>query len=109
MQSIHGPVSATLAVNRKKLLLAESEVNREQLAGEYRNLTSEVRELRSRLNTACSAVASAASAGIAGVRAIGEVRREIHSKQRGSWLSALLNGMRAGTALWKSMRSRSGN
>lgn len=94
---------------RKKLLLAESEFNREQLVVEYQSLGGEVRELKSRFNTAYSAVASAASAGIAGVKAIGEVRREVHSKERGSWLSAVLRGMRAGTALWKSIRSRSGN
>ena len=92
---------------RKKLLLAQSEINREQLVVEYQNVASEVRQLRGRLNTACSAVASAASAGIAGIKAIGEVRGIY--QERGSWLSALLNGRRAGAALWKSVRSRSGN
>ena len=90
---------------RKKLLLAESEVNREQLVLEYQNLTSEVGELAERFHTVCSAVTSAASVGMAGVKAIGKVR-ETYSKEKGSWLSALLTGMRAGTSLWKSIRSR---
>ena len=90
---------------RKKLLLAESEVNREQFVLECRSLGSEVRGLRGRLNSMCSAVTSAASVGLAGVKAIGEVR-EVYSKNRGSWLSALLTGVRAGTSLWKSFRSR---
>ena len=93
---------------RKKLLLAQSEINRQQLVVEFRNVTSEVRQLRGRLNTVCSGVASAASAGIAGIKAIGEVRG-VYSRERGSWLSAVLNGLRAGTALWKTVRSRSGN
>jgi hypothetical protein len=86
---------------RKKRLLAESEVNREQLVLEYRSLASEVRELRGRLQTVCSAVTSAASVGMAGVKAIGEVR-EIYSREKGSWLSALLTGV----SLWKSIRPR---
>ena len=93
---------------RKKLLLAQCEVNREQFAVEYRQLAGEVRRLKGRLAPACSAVASAASAGIAGVKALGQVR-EVYSKERGSKLAALLSSLRAGTALWKSIRSRSGN
>ena len=90
---------------RKKLLLAESEINREQFVVEYRSLVDEIRELRGRFNVVGSAVASAASVGVAGVKALGEAR-QVYSKQRGSWLSALLTGMRAGTSLWKSFRSR---
>ena len=92
---------------RKKLLLAESEVNREQLVVEYQSLAGEVRDLRGRFNTLCSAVTSAASVGIAGAKAIGEVR-QIYSKEKGSWLSALFSGVRTGTSLWRSIRSRSG-
>lgn len=90
---------------RKKLLLAESEVNREQLIVECRSLVDEMRELKGRFSVVGSAMASAASVGVAGVKAIGEVR-QVYSKERGSWLSALLTGMRAGTSLWKSIRSR---
>jgi hypothetical protein len=90
---------------RKQLLLAESEINREQLVRDCRTLTDEVRELRERLHTVCSAVTSAASVGMAGVKVIGEVRGAC-SREKGSWLSALLTGMRAGTSLWKSFRSR---
>lgn len=90
---------------RKKLLLAESEINREQFVVEYRSLVDEIRELRGRFSVVGSAVASAASVGVAGVKAIGEAR-QVYSKERGSWLSALLTGMRAGTSIWKSIRSR---
>ena len=93
---------------RKKLLLAQSEVNREQFVVECRHLTSEISQLRGRLDKARSVMVSAASAGIAGAKAIGEMR-QIYSKERGSWLSALFSSLRAGTALWKSIRSRSGN
>ncbi|HEX5222214.1 MAG TPA: hypothetical protein VFZ59_21855 [Verrucomicrobiae bacterium] len=90
---------------RKKRLLAESEVNREQLVIEYRSLNGEVRELKSRFHGVCSAVTSAASVGMAGVKAIGEVR-ETYSRDKGSWLAAVLTGMRAGTSIWRSIRSR---
>ena len=91
---------------RKKLLLAESEVNREQFTIEYRGLKKEVHELRDRISAVSSAVATAASAGVAGVKAIGQAR-QLYSGERGSWLSALLTGIRAGTSIWKSTRSRS--
>jgi len=90
---------------RKKLLLAESEVNREKFVVECQSLTAEIQQLKGRLNTVYSAVTSVASVGIAGVKAIGEAR-QTYSKERGSWVSALLNGMRAGTSLWESFRSR---
>ena len=92
----------------KELLRAQSAINREQLVVEFRNVVSEVHQLKGRLIVAGTAVTSAASVGIAGIKAMGQVR-EIYSQGRGSWLSALLNGLRAGTALWKSVRPRSGH
>ena len=89
---------------RKKLLLAENEVNRERLLHECQQLGGEVRRIRGKFSSTLAAVASAASVGIAGAKAIGEVRSRC-SKEKGSWLSALFDGMRAGTSLWRSMRS----
>jgi hypothetical protein len=89
---------------RKKLLLAESEVNRERFTVEYRGLRREVDELRDKVSALSSAVASAASVGVAGVRALSEAR-QLYSREKGSWLSVLLTGVRAGTSIWKSMRS----
>ena len=86
---------------RKKLLLAECEINRERFFVECQSLVDELCKLKGRFSGMRSAMASAA----AGVRAIGEVR-EACSKERGSWLSTLLTGVRAGTSIWQSMRAR---
>ena len=94
----------TSLVLRKQLLLAESEVNREQLLNEWHSLTNETRELAHRAQFVCASVASVASLGIAGVKTMRELQAA-RSNGKASWISTLINGMRLGTALWKSFRS----
>jgi hypothetical protein len=91
----------TLAL-RKQLLVAESEVNRVQLANDWQGLTDEFQHLSHHAQSLCGSVASLASVGIAGVNAF----KELRGRHKKSWFANILSGVRVGAAMFQTFRSR---
>jgi hypothetical protein len=94
--------------SRKQLLLLESELNRALLLSEARQLKNELHQLSNQVRSLGSLVSSAAH--LAGTFAdIGQTfsARTGDEKPRASWMSALIDGAKAGASLWGAWRSRS--
>jgi len=89
---------------RKELLVAESELNREQLIEEWQAMTEGVRTWRARVKTVGS-LASAAALLVAGVSA---VRRRGASSNgaKSSWLETALKGAKIAGSVWLALRAR---
>lgn len=90
---------------RKQLLLAESEVNRLQLRHEWHDLEREAGGIVRQAKSVWSTVASTVSMGMAGYNAFRELRSE-RREGKSSWLGTIVSGVRLGTALWNSYRSK---
>jgi HPt (histidine-containing phosphotransfer) domain-containing protein len=90
-------------VSRKKLLIAESELNRAQLARDWQNLTDDVHALAGQANTLCS-LASAATTLLSGWLAS---RREAAAPdaEKTSWLQKILKGAQLAGSLWSEFRA----
>ena len=88
--------------SRKQLLLAESELNRAQLAGDMAALTADVRALTGRAKT-FGLIASSATALLVGLAAF---RRKKSAPAGGkpSWLSTILEGAGLVSSLWLAFR-----
>jgi len=89
---------------RKRLLLAESELNRAELAREWACLNEEFKSIVQHVQSV-GALVSKASVLLAGFAAL---RRVFSRRNNGkaSWLSTVIKGARLGTSLWMAMRSR---
>ncbi len=90
---------------RKQLLLVESELNRVQLVNEVRDFKSEIQRLKHQVGGIVSTAELATK--VAG--AFSEVGRAFSHRdedEKPSWISTLLNGAKAGTSLWRWIRSR---
>jgi hypothetical protein len=97
----------TLLETRKQLLLVESELNRAQLVNEMRDFKNEVQRLKHQVG----GIVSTAELATKVVSAFSDVGRAFSRRNEGenekpSWISMLLNGAKAGTSLWRWMRSR---
>ena len=90
--------------SRKQLLLAESELNRAQLAGDMAALTADVRALTGRAKSIGS-IASSATALWAGLAAF---RRKKSAPAGGkpSWLQTILKGAGLISTLWLAFRPK---
>ena len=77
--------------SRKQLLLAESELNRAQLAQEWRTMSGEVHSLTSQARTV-TALASAAASLVSGLVSWRH-KRSAPSAEKPSWLQTALNGL----------------
>ena len=90
--------------SRKQLLIAESELNRAQLAGDLAALTAGVRTLTDRAKS-FSAIASSAAVLVAGLAAF---RRGKSADAEGKppWLQTILKGAGLISTLWLAFRSR---
>jgi len=88
--------------SRKQLLLAESELNRAQLAGDMAALTADVRALTGRAKT-IGLIASSATALLVGLAAF---RRKKSAPAAGkpSWLPTILEGAGLVSSLWLAFR-----
>lgn len=89
---------------RKRLLIAESELNRAQLLAEWETLTDGVRGLADKAMV-ISSYASVVAALVAGLAAFR------HSKgppatEKTSWVRTILKGMRVAVSLWLAFRGR---
>ena len=93
--------------SRKQLLIAESERNRAQLAGDMAALTAGVRALTDRAQSFASIASSAASliAGLASLRHSKSARGE----GRPSWWQILLKGTGLVSSCWSEFRSQGRN
>jgi hypothetical protein len=89
---------------RKKLLIAESELNRAQLAGEWQAMTDGVRTFGARVKS-ISTLASGAALVAAAVSAY---RRGSASANgaKSSWLQTALKGAKVAGSLWMAFRAQ---
>ncbi|MGA2556514.1 MAG: hypothetical protein ABSG04_09610 [Verrucomicrobiota bacterium] len=93
--------------SQKQLLLAESELNRAQLAGDMAALTADVRALAGRAKT-IGLIASSATALLVGLAAF---RRKKSASAGGkpSWLPTILEGAGLVSSLWLAFRPQPRN
>ena len=91
--------------SRKQLLIAESELNRAQLAQEWVALTAGVRTLTGRVKSFGS-IASAAALLVAGLAAFRRGRRA-DADVKPSWFQMALKGAQAAGSIWLAFRARS--
>jgi len=90
--------------SRKQLLLAESELNRAQLAGDMAAVTADVRALAGRAKS-IGLIASSAAALVAGLAAL-RSRKAAPAGEKPSWLRTLLKGAGLVSSLWMAFRPR---
>ena len=104
MRGKHSSLSSLAA--HKKLLLAESAINRVQFGRDWECLCEETHHLAHQARS----VAKIASTGAA-LLASGSVLRRMlfRRKQRNhSWVGNLINGARYGISIWQAFRPRTG-
>lgn len=88
---------------RKKLLVAESELNRAQLFQEWQRLADDVHALTSRARTFGS-FASAASTLIAGLFSLRH-KKSAPAAEKPSWLQTVLKGAGAVSTFWSAFKA----
>ena len=89
---------------RKELLIAESELNRAQLAGDMAALTAEVRTLTDRAKSFGS-IASSAAVLVAALAAF-KRGKPVDAGAKPSWLKTILKGAGLISTLWLAFRSK---
>ena len=89
------------------MLVAESELNRAELADEWQAMAHGVREFAHRAKN-IAAWASSAALVVAGVTAL-QRRPPAPGTTKSSWLQKILNGARLASTLWFSFRARGKN
>jgi hypothetical protein len=89
---------------RKQLLIAESELNRAQLAGDVAALTAEFRALRDRAKSFDS-IASSAAVLVAGLAAFRR-GKPLDAGPQPSWLRTISQGAGLISTLWLAFRSQ---
>jgi hypothetical protein len=89
---------------RKGLLIAESELNRAQLAGDMAALTAEVRTLTDRAKSFGS-IASSAAVLVAALAAF-KRGKPVDADAKPSWLKTILKGAGLISTLWLAFRSK---
>jgi hypothetical protein len=89
---------------RKRLLIAESEINRVQLRQEWETMTEGICLLADRAKTigACASVVAALVAGLAAFRR----SQAPAADAKRSWVRTLLKGLRVATSIWLAFRAR---
>ncbi len=88
--------------SRKKLLLAESELNRAQLAQEWHTLTGDVHALTESAKT-IGFIASAAASLVAGISVFGQ-NKSAPAAKKTSWWQTILRGAELVGSLWTQFR-----
>jgi hypothetical protein len=91
-----------LLASRKQLLIAESELNRAQLVGEWQAIADEVRSIADRAGTIRSVV-SAAGSLLAGLLSFRRTRSAA-AAEKSSWWQTLLQGASLAGSLWSKFR-----
>ena len=88
--------------SRKKLLIAESELNRAQLVQELQTISDEVRSLANQAR-AVGSLASAAASLIAGLASFRR-KKPAPAAEKPSWLQTILKGAQLAGSLWSEFR-----
>lgn len=88
--------------SRKKLLVAESELNREQLIQEWRIIAGEVHSLAHQARSIRSLADGAASlvVGLASLRP----KKQATGMEKSSWMQTILNGAGLVSNLWLNLK-----
>jgi hypothetical protein len=90
---------------RKRLLIAESELNREQLVADLSALSAGIHAAGMRAS-GFGSIASSAAMLVAGVASVVRSRTPAPGPGR-SWVTSLVNGASLVSTLWLAVRSRS--
>ena len=90
--------------SRKQLLIAESELNRAQMAGDMAALTAGVRTLTDRAKS-CGSIASSAAVLVAGLAAFRR-GKPVDADAKQSWLQTIFKGAGLISTLWLAFRSQ---
>jgi hypothetical protein len=90
--------------SRKKLLVAESELNRAQLTEDWRTLTGEVHALAGQARTIGSLTAAAAA--LVGGLAFFRRKKTAPGSEKTSWLKTVMQGAGLAGTLWSVFRPR---
>ena len=91
--------------SRKRLLVAESEINRVQLLEEWQAMTDGIHSLAGRVKSVGS-VASAVALLVAGVSAF-QRGKSVDAEAKLSWIQAALRGAQLAGSVWLAFRARS--
>jgi hypothetical protein len=89
--------------SRKRLLIAESELNRAQLVQEWRTMADTVHSLANQART-ISSLASVAASLIAGLASFRRKKSAL-AAEKSSWLQTILKGAQLAGSLWSEFRS----
>jgi hypothetical protein len=89
---------------RKKLLIAESEINRAQLAEQWQAIGNGTESLATRVKTV-SSVASVAAVLAVGLSAFRRTKSQ-STAPKTSWFPMALKGAQAACSIWLAFRSR---
>jgi hypothetical protein len=89
--------------SRKQLLIAESELNRAQLTGEWQTMAHGVRNVAHRAKTIAGWTSSAVML-VAGVAALRR-GRPAPDGAKSSWFQKILNGARVASTIWFAFRA----
>jgi len=89
--------------SRKKLLIAESELNRAQLVQDWQTMADEAHSLANRART-ISSFASAAVSLVAGLVSC-QRKKSAPANVKPSWLQTILKGAQLAGLLWSEFRS----
>ena len=89
--------------SRKKLLVAESELNRAQLVREWQTMADDVHALAEQARTIRSVVTAAATL-ISGLVSLRQ-KNPAPAVEKNSWLQTILKGAQLAGSLWTEFRS----
>jgi hypothetical protein len=89
--------------SRKKLLIAESELNRAQMVEELQTMTDKIHSLASQARTV-SSIASSAAMLIAGLASCWRKKESAPAAEKPSWLQTILKGAQLAGSLWSEFR-----
>jgi hypothetical protein len=89
--------------SRKRLLIAESELNRAQLVQELQTISAKAHSLANQART-ISSLASAAATLIAGLASFRRKKESAPVMEKPSWLQAILKGAQLAASFWPKFR-----
>jgi negative regulator of sigma E activity len=91
--------------SRKKLLIAESELNRAQLVQELEAIKDKVHLFANQTRTITS-LASAAATLIAGIASLCRKKESAPAAEKPSWLQTIVKGAGVVSTIWTAFRSQ---
>jgi hypothetical protein len=94
--------------SRKKLLIAESELNRAQFVRDLQAVSDEVHSLANQAKT-ISSLASAAATLIAGLASFRRKKESAPAAEKSSWLQTIVKGAGLVSTIWTAFRPQHRN